>query len=247
MIKTQIPLVGGFKKTTTVSDHLLISAKGLHKTYKSEDNSADAVAVHVLRGLDIDIYTGDAICIMGSSGAGKSTLLHILGALDRPSRGNVKFRNQELFSMSDDELSQFRNKTMGFVFQFHHLLAEFTALENVMMPALIGGIGPRVARKEAEELLRELGLEKRLHHRPNAMSGGEQQRVAIARALVRSPAVIFADEPTGNLDQKTGLQVQGLLFELQRRRKLTLVAVTHDQEFAKKFPKVRVLRDGQWC
>src|ERR1700722_19888870 len=177
------PLVSGFKSANVMSDLMLISAKGLHKSYRSQDETVDAVAVEVLRGLDIDIYAGDAICIMGSSGAGKSTLLHLLGALDRPTMGSVKFRNQDLFSMSDDELSQFRNKTMGFVFQFHHLLAEFTALENVIMPALIGGISPRIARREAEELLRELGLEKRLHHRPNAISGGEQQRVAIARAL----------------------------------------------------------------
>jgi lipoprotein-releasing system ATP-binding protein len=248
MIKQQ-PLLrfgpGGLNAAT--SDSLLISARGIFKSYKPEDLAPDAVAVEVLRGLDLDIYMGDAICIMGSSGAGKSTFLHLLGALDRPTMGSVKFRNQELFSLSDDELSGFRNRSMGFVFQFHHLLAEFTALENVMMPALIGGVSSKTARSEAEELLKELGLGSRINHRPNAMSGGEQQRVAIARALVRGPAVIFADEPTGNLDQKTGQQVQNLLFDLQKRRKLTLVAVTHDQEFAKKFPKVRVLRDGQWC
>jgi lipoprotein-releasing system ATP-binding protein len=223
-----------------------MTARGIKKSYRSEDPTAE-VSVDVLKGIDVDIQMGDAICIMGSSGAGKSTLLHILGALDRPSDGQVFFRNQNLSGMTDDQLSDFRNKTMGFVFQFHHLLSEFTALENVMMPALIGGARPRSASKTAEVLLRELGLGSRLHHRPSAMSGGEQQRVAIARALVREPAIIFADEPTGNLDQKTGSQVQSLLFELQKRHKLTLVAVTHDQEFAKKFPKVRTLRDGQWC
>ena len=248
MTKTQ-PLVNGrfSSGTTTQTDLMLISARGIFKSYKPEDGGPDTMAVEVLKGLDLDIYAGDAVCIMGSSGAGKSTFLHLLGALDRPTMGSVRFRNQDLFSLSDDELSGFRNRSMGFVFQFHHLLAEFSALENVMMPALIGGVSPRTARAEAETLLDELGLATRMNHRPNAMSGGEQQRVAIARALVRKPAVIFADEPTGNLDQKTGHQVQNLLFELQRRRKLALVAVTHDQEFAKKFPKVRVLRDGQWC
>jgi len=229
---------------------MLISARGIKKSYWSETSAKEAgssVSVDVLKGLDIDIYAGETVCIMGSSGAGKSTLLHLLGALDRPTSGKVQFRNQDLFSFSDDQLSEFRNKTMGFVFQFHHLLAEFSALENVMMPALIGGQNFKMAREVSEGLLRELGLVDRMHHRPSAMSGGEQQRVAIARALIRRPAVIFADEPTGNLDQKTGQQVQALLFELQRRHHLTLVAVTHDMDFARKFPKIRTLRDGQWC
>jgi len=232
------------------SNGLLISAKGIHKTYAAEGGGGGpgvSAAVEVLKGLDVDIHAGDSICIMGSSGAGKSTLLHLLGALDRPTLGVVRFRGQDLSEMNDDDLSAFRNKTMGFVFQFHHLLGEFTALENVMMPALIGGASFRSANRMAEELLKDLGLKDRLGHRPAALSGGEQQRVAIARALVRQPAVIFADEPTGNLDQKTGAQVQGLLFDLQRRHRLTLVAVTHDLEFARKFPKVRTLRDGQWC
>ena len=211
MTKTQ-PLVNGrfSSGTTTQTDLMLISARGIFKSYKPEDGGPDTMAVEVLKGLDLDIYAGDAVCIMGSSGAGKSTFLHLLGALDRPTMGSVRFRNQDLFSLSDDELSGFRNRSMGFVFQFHHLLAEFSALENVMMPALIGGVSPRTARAEAETLLDELGLATRMNHRPNAMSGGEQQRVAIARALVRKPAVIFADEPTGNLDQKTGHQVRVL-------------------------------------
>jgi lipoprotein-releasing system ATP-binding protein len=229
---------------------ILISAIGIKKTYTSEPDPhlpKNAIStIEVLKGLDLDIYIGEAVCIMGSSGAGKSTLLHILGALDRPTIGTVQFRNHNLFSLNDDQLSVFRNRSMGFVFQFHHLLSEFTALENVMMPALIGGSGFREARTHGEQLLRELGLSDRMHHRPSAMSGGEQQRVAIARALVRQPAVVFADEPTGNLDQKNGQQVQNLLFELQKRRGLTLVAVTHDFEFARKFPKLKTLRDGQW-
>jgi len=227
-----------------IRGNLLLSGRGLKKTYSSEDPKN--AGVEVLKGLDIDIYTGEAVCIMGSSGAGKSTLLHLLGALDRPSGGSVAFKDQDLSKLSDDQLSSFRNKSMGFVFQFHHLLAEFSALENVMMPALIGGEGFRAARVAAESLLVDLGLRDRLHHRPSAMSGGESQRVAIARALVRKPAVIFADEPTGNLDQKTGQTVQRLLFDLQVKHKVTLVAVTHDPEFARKFPKVRTLRDGQW-
>lgn len=230
-----------------MTDGLLISGRGLFKRYASDDPSGGGVAVEVLKGLNVDIAVGEAVCIMGSSGAGKSTLLHLLGALDRPTDGQVLFRGQDLFRLSDDQLSDFRNKTMGFVFQFHHLLGEFTALENVMMPTLIGGASFRQAKQAAEALLKELGLSDRQHHRPSAMSGGEQQRVAIARALVRRPAVLFADEPTGNLDQKTGNQVQALLFELSRRHRLTLVTVTHDHDFAKKFPRVRTLRDGQWC
>ena len=183
---------------------------------------------------------------MGNSGAGKSTLLHLLGALDRPTAGTVKFRGQDIFSFNDDKLSTFRNRAMSFVFQFHHLLSEFSALENVMMPALIGNESFKKAKGLAESLLKELGLGIDFHHRPNALSGGEQQRVAIARALIRRPAVIFADEPTGNLDQKNGGQVQSILFDMQKKHGLTLVTVTHDYEFARRFPKVRTLRDGQW-
>jgi lipoprotein-releasing system ATP-binding protein len=235
-------------------DRILISAKSVRKTYRAEASSSEkqghgqqpSEGLEVLKGIDLDIFTGEALCIMGSSGAGKSTLLHILGALDKPTSGAVEFRSQNLSTMSDDKLSEFRNRSMSFVFQFHHLLNEFTALENVMMPALIGGETFSKAKSKAVDLLRDLGLQGRTHHRPNALSGGEQQRVAIARALVRNPAVIFADEPTGNLDQKNGQQVQSLLFDLQKRHGLTLVAVTHDYEFARRFPKVRNLRDGQW-
>jgi lipoprotein-releasing system ATP-binding protein len=233
----------------TRSGSILLSARAVKKSYKAQEAGKDRVeapSIEVLRGLDLDIYPGEALCIMGSSGAGKSTLLHILGALDRPTTGSVQFKGTDLSKLNDDQLSQFRNQSMSFVFQFHHLLSEFTAVENVMMPALIGNESFGRARREAEQLLRELGLGDRLHHRPSAMSGGEQQRVAIARALIRQPAVIFADEPTGNLDQKNGKQVQQILFDMQKKRNLTLVAVTHDQEFARRFPKVRTLRDGQW-
>lgn len=233
----------------------LIRAAQIRKTYFDEDAKKPSFwnrkkepipGVEVLKGIDLDIFAGDKICIMGSSGAGKSTLLHILGALDRPSSGKVLFEGKDMFSMSEDQLSEFRNKQIGFVFQFHHLLSDFTALENVMMPSLIAGSGFRESRKQAELFLADLGLRDRLHHRPSEMSGGEQQRVAIARALVRRPSVIFADEPTGNLDQKTGQQVQSLLFDIQNKYGLTLIAVSHDMEFSRKFPRVLTLRDGQW-
>ncbi len=234
----------------------LIRAQQIRKVYAAEEEkkkkfwakrqAIDVLGVEVLRGLDIEIFAGDKICIMGSSGAGKSTLLHILGALDRPTSGKVEFNGKDIFSKTDDQLSDFRNKHIGFVFQFHHLLGDFTALENVMMPSLIAGTGFRESRRQAELLLIDLGLKERMHHRPNAMSGGEQQRVAIARALIRRPSVIFADEPTGNLDQRTGQQVQALLFDIQRKYGLTLIAVSHDFEFSRKFPKVLTLRDGQW-
>lgn len=228
-----------------IDNNLLISAKNIKKTYITETEEQSA-PVEVLKGIDLDIQVGESLCIMGSSGAGKSTLLHILGALDRPTEGQLFFRRQNLSTFTDDQLSEFRNRTMGFVFQFHHLLSEFTALENVMMPALIANMNFRESRVEAERLLDELGLQKRHQHRPSALSGGEQQRVAIARALIRQPAIIYADEPTGNLDQKNGQQVQDLLFDLQKKRRLTLVVVTHDSDLAKRFPKTRVMRDGKW-
>lgn len=221
-------------------NNILMSANNLHKTYDRK-----GVPVKVLKGVSLNIHIGEALCIMGASGAGKSTLLHLLGTLDDPTEGSVQFRGRDLFKMNDDELSLFRNKTMGFVFQFHHLLPEFTALENVMMPLLISGGSRRDAARNAEHLLKELGLGHRLEHKPSMLSGGEQQRVAIARAVLRGPAVIFADEPTGNLDHTSGAQVQELLFELQRTHNLTLVVVTHDRDYARKFPRVIQLLDGK--
>jgi len=218
---------------------ILIRAQNLKKTY-----DRDGQPVEVLKGANLEIRIGEALCIMGSSGAGKSTLLHVLGTLDAPSSGEVYFREKNLFRLKDDELSSFRNKTMGFVFQFHHLLNEFSALENVMMPLLIAGQSRRDAQETATKLLKELHLDHRLEHKPNMMSGGEQQRVAIARAVARGPAIIFADEPTGNLDHTNGSQVQELLFELQKKRGLTLVVVTHDRDFARRFPRVLNIQDG---
>lgn len=202
--------------------------------------------LEVLKGIDLEVQKGDALCVMGASGTGKSTLLHIMSSLDQPTSGEVHFAGRNISKMSENELAILRNQSMGFVFQFHYLLNEFSALENVMMPALVGGISAKAAKEKATSLLSELGLQDRLGHRPTMLSGGESQRVAIARAIIRDPAVIFADEPTGNLDRKTGEQVQKLLFDLCRRRSLTLITVTHDQEFARWFPKIRGIRDGQW-
>ncbi len=202
--------------------------------------------VEVLRGLDLDIQEGEALCIMGSSGAGKSTFLHILGTLDDPSSGNVYYRGQDVFQFKPEKLAAFRNENMGFVFQFHHLLNEFTAAENVMIPARIGGFSKKAARVKAEALLDELGLSERATHLPSELSGGEQQRVAVARALIQSPEVLFADEPTGNLDSQNGKIIEDLFFRLHEERKLTLVVVSHDIAFSKKFPRVLRLKDGMW-
>ena len=219
----------------------LISVQCATKSYPM-----GASRLEVLRGISLDVGMGEAVCIVGSSGAGKSTLLHILGTLDRPTLGKIIFRGNDLTRESDEKLAEFRNKTMGFVFQFHHLMSEFTAIENVMMPSRIAGLSITESRANAKLLLDMLGLGERLNHYPSEMSGGEQQRVAIARALVRKPEVLFADEPTGNLDTVNAGKIQDLFFELKERMKLTLVAVTHDQAFAQKFPRVLKMKDGLW-
>ncbi len=222
--------------------NLLIEAQCVTKTYPMGTSRLE-----VLRGIDLKIEKSEALCIMGSSGAGKSTLLHILGTLDQPSLGKVLFKGMDLTKKSDQELAQFRNESMGFVFQFHHLLAEFTAIENVMMPCRIAGLSARESRRRAESLLDILGLVERSEHYPSEMSGGEQQRLAIARALVRKPEVLFADEPTGNLDTGNAEKIQSLFFDLKEKLGLTLVVVTHDPVFAKKFPRVLSMRDGLWA
>ncbi|CAN5427922.1 lipoprotein-releasing ABC transporter ATP-binding protein LolD [soil metagenome] len=220
----------------------LLVARGVTKSYPMASGRLE-----ILKGIDLTIEKGEAISIVGSSGAGKSTLLHILGTLDRPTLGKVLHRGLDLTKMSDDEVAAHRNATMGFVFQFHHLLAEFSALENVAMPLRIGGEAPVVALARAEEQLIQLGLKDRLHHRPSELSGGEQQRVAIARSIVRKPEILFADEPTGNLDTQNAARIQELLFELQKSLGLTLVVVTHDAAFAARFPRALSMRDGQWA
>lgn len=221
---------------------ILLEASKIKKSYfvnKSE--------LKVLKGIDLRVYEGDLLCIMGASGGGKSTLLHILGTLDQPQEGQVLFRDQNISSLDADSLATFRNENMGFVFQFHQLMSEFTALENVMMPCLIGGLSKKRAREDALVFLKKLGIEARKDHYPTELSGGEQQRIAIARALVRRPKILFADEPTGNLDRANSLMIQELLFELHRKENLTVVVVSHDIDFAKKFPKKRLLVDGLWA
>ena len=185
------------------------------------------------------------LAVEGASGAGKSTLLHILGALDRPTEGKVYFRDMDLFQRSDGELAEFRNRHLGFVFQFHHLLPEFSALENTMMPGLIRGLGQREAMKNAERILTKLGLGSRLQHKPGELSGGEQQRVAVARALMLNPRVILADEPTGNLDSETGEEVHNLLVDINREQGITIVVVTHNPELSTRMTRRVMLVDGK--
>ncbi len=218
----------------------LLEIRALCKTYQIGKNS-----VEVLKGIDLTLEAATTTALVGASGAGKSTLLHLLGALDRPSSGTVVFNGEDLFSKDDRELAAFRNRSIGFVFQFHHLLSEFTALENVMMPALIARIPQAEARSLAEELLTDVGLAERMEHRPGEMSGGEQQRVAIARALVLSPSILLADEPTGNLDMKTSQGVHAVLAELQQKKGLTLVIVTHNEQLAAAMGRTVRLIDGR--
>lgn len=224
-----------------MNNQMILRAQGITKNYPQ-----GASELAILKGVGIEIKNGDAVCIVGSSGAGKSTLLHILGTLDRPTSGEVYFENQNLFQMSEEDLAQFRNKEMGFVFQFHHLLTEFTALENVMIPARVGGVPVAEASAKAEHLLKTLGMGHRLEHYPNQLSGGELQRVAIARALVRNPKILFADEPTGNLDSGNSAIIQDLFFQLKEMFGLTLIVVTHDANFARRFGRVHQIKDGHW-
>ncbi len=204
-----------------------IHIKGLHKSYQGPEQE-----IEVLRGLELEVQAGETVAVVGRSGVGKSTLLHIVGALDRPSRGSVQVDGQEIFSLPSGRLAAFRNRHVGFVFQFHHLLPEFSALENVMMPALIARWEPRRARQRAEELLGEVGLAERKGHRAGELSGGEQQRVALARALVMRPKLLLADEPTGNLDERTGGRVQEVLARLNEQYGLTTLVATHNVRLA---------------
>ena len=217
-----------------------IQAKGLSKTYGMNHKRVEA-----LKDLTFDITQGESAAIMGASGAGKSTLLHILGTLDHPTSGNILYRGKDVFSLSETQLADFRNHTIGFIFQFHYLLPEFNALENTMMPALIRGHKKKEALEEAEKLLLTVGLKDRLTHKQGELSGGEQQRVAIARALILKPEIILADEPIGNLDSKTGEAVFDLLLSLNRQLKITLLVVTHNEGLAHKIPRRITLRDGR--
>ncbi len=218
----------------------IVLTDNLYKNYY-----LDSRTIEVLKGIDLEIYEGEIVAIMGPSGVGKSTLLHILGVLDRPTKGQVLIDGIDIFQYNDQQLAAYRNKSVGFVFQFHHLLPEFSALENVMLPGLIAGIDKVLVRNRAIELLTEVGLEERLDHRPNELSGGEQQRVAVARALINSPKLLLADEPSGNLDRQAAESLHRLFWDLNQKLHQTLIIVTHNQELANQADRVIELFDGR--
>jgi len=218
----------------------LIQVRGLKKAFKK--GGAEILA---LKEIDLTVEQGERVAISGASGAGKTTLLHILGTLDRPSQGEVLYQGVDIFSRPEGTLAALRNRDIGFVFQFYNLLPEFNALENTMMPALIQGMGKEEAQQLAEEILMEVGLQDRMRHKPGELSGGEQQRVAVARALVLRPALLLADEPTGNLDSKTGERIIRLIFSLNRAKGVTLIVVTHNEVLARRFPRQIFLADGR--
>jgi lipoprotein-releasing system ATP-binding protein len=218
----------------------LLQVRGLQKVFKK-----GRTKIHALKGIDLTIQPGERMAIAGASGAGKTTLLHILGTLDRPTQGEVLYQGVDIFSRPEGALAELRNRDIGFVFQFYNLLPEFNALENTMMPALIQGIGKKEAQEQAEEILTEVGLKDRMQHKPGELSGGEQQRVAVARALVLRPALLLADEPTGNLDSKTGERIIRLIFSLNRAKGVTLIVVTHNEALAQRFPRRIFLADGR--
>ena len=217
-----------------------LRAEQLTKVYRTRNEE-----IEVFRDLNFDVARGELVAIIGESGAGKSTLLHLLGGLDRPTSGSVFLGKFDIVQARELDLSRFRNRQIGFVFQFHHLLPEFSALENVMMPDLIGGSSLQESRLRAEQLLDRVGVAERRSNRPGELSGGEQQRVAIARALASSPQLLLADEPTGNLDAKTGEAIQDLIRELQVDRELTAVIVTHNQKLASRCDRVFLLDAGR--
>lgn len=219
---------------------IILEAKNIFKTY-----TKDSQRIDVLKGVTFSLQKSEAVVIEGASGAGKSTLLHILGALDRPSSGHVYFEGSDLFQKNEKALAAFRNQELGFVFQFHHLLPLFNALENVMMPALIHGTSKKEASGEAAELLKQVGLSHRLLHKATELSGGEQQRVAIARALMMRPKILMADEPTGNLDAENSNRIFELLFEMTAHYQTTLVLVTHNEELASRLKNRIRIQDGK--
>lgn len=213
----------------------MLIANGIHKSYGN---------LHVLKGVDLEIIQSEIVSIVGSSGAGKSTLLHILGTLDQPDQGQVKMNGVDLLKLKGDELAKFRNKQIGFIFQFHNLLPEFTALENIQIPGLIGQTSPEKLNQKAGELAEMLGISHRLDHKPSTLSGGEQQRVAVARALINSPAVVFADEPSGNLDSQNAKALHDLFFTLRKELGHSFVIVTHNAELADMADRKVVMQDG---
>jgi lipoprotein-releasing system ATP-binding protein len=217
-----------------------LSVKGLSKSYNNS-----GIRIDVLKQVNLDLNAGETLAIVGASGIGKSTLLHLLGALDRPDSGTYLFQGENIFLFDNARLAQFRNESLGFVFQFHYLLPEFSALENAMMPALIKGLGKQKAREAAEAILVRVGLKDRLNFRVAKLSGGEQQRVALARALVLHPVILLADEPSGNLDKKSSELVHSLLLELNKEFSMTLIVVTHNMELASFMSRSMTIVDGQ--
>jgi len=242
MQKPEVQTVDAALPQSTIRDpqSAFVRASGLTKTYQSGRNR-----VVVFKDVSLEISEGEMVAIVGPSGAGKSTLLHLLGGLDRPTAGSVKVGKFDIFKLADVDLARFRNGEIGFIFQFHHLLPEFTAVENTMMPLLIGRSSHRAAIERAESMLKSVGLSDRATHRPGELSGGEQARVALARALVARPRLLLADEPTGDLDSKTSESIHALLKEVHRSQKLTSVIVSHNERLASICDRVLHLEDGR--
>jgi lipoprotein-releasing system ATP-binding protein len=225
---------------TSESREHLVEVRDLFKSFQNS-----GTPIEILKGVNLNIAAGETLSIVGASGIGKSTLLHILGALDRPDSGKLLYQGEDVFLFDSNKLARFRNRSVGFIFQFHHLLPEFSALENVMMPALITGVAKQKAKEDAAVILERVGLQNRLYHRAGKLSGGEQQRVALARALVLKPRILLADEPTGNLDRQNSDQVHELLLELNQELLMTMVVVTHNMQLASYMSRCVTIVDGQ--